>query len=457
MSVAESQEQTVQDQFPVTRETASWAANLQGSDIPQAAYERATHVLLDSFGCAIAGQAEPLVAMLRDELAGEGEGACTLIASGARARLLDAALINGAAAHALDYDDVNRRLHGHPTACIAPAVMALGEMLGSSGHDVLVSFIAGTEVACSLGEMSEEGHYEAGFHATGTLGTFGAAVAAAKLMGLDADTTAIALGIAASQAAGLKANFGTMTKPFHAGKAAMNGLLAARLAARGFTASDTAIEGAHGFAQAEAPGFAPSPIRRETSAPWAVEDMLYKYHAACFLTHSTLDAIRSLRDEHKFTLEDVESAHLRVRSTHQSVCCIAEPDTGLGIKFSIVHLAAMGLDGADTSALDTYSDANATDPRYVAARKRMRLDLVEGMDRSGAEVSIELKDGRTLKGEANVGIPAKDTDEQWRKLSAKFASLADPVIGKERTANLTGLIADLESLSDIGLLMGAAG
>jgi len=457
MSVAEQKDPLSFSPFPVTRETAGWAAYLQDQDIPRAAYERATHVLLDWLGCTIAGQAEPLVVMLRDELSGDGSGACTLIASGAHTRLHDAALINGAAAHALDYDDVNRRLHGHPTACIAPAVMALGEMLGSSGKDVLVSFIAGTEAACALGEMSEEGHYEAGFHATGTMGTFGAGVAAAKLMGLDEHKTAMALGIAASQAAGLKANFGTMTKPFHAGKAAMNGLLAARLAARGFTASDIAIEGAHGFAQAAAPSFEPSPIRPDASAPWAVEQMLYKYHASCFLTHSTLDAIRALYEEHQFTLEDVEAATITIRATHQSVCCIAEPDTGLEIKFSISHLAAMGLDGADTSALDTYSDENANDPRYRQARERIHLDLVEGMDRSGAQVILELKDGRSLKGEANVGVPAKDTDEQWRKLSTKFRSLAEPVIGEVRTENLTSLIAGLEREKDVRALMKAAG
>ncbi len=456
MSVAEARDHTTQNPFPLTRETADWAVGLQDSDIPQSAYERATHVLLDWLGCTIAGQSEPLVAMLRDELAGEGGGDCTLIASGAQARLHDAALINGAAAHALDYDDVNRRLHGHPTACIAPAVMALGEMLGSSGHDVLVSFIAGTEVACSLGEMSEDGHYEMGFHATGTLGTFGAAVAAARLMGLDNDQTAMALGIAASQASGLKANFGTMTKPFHAGKAAMNGLLAARLAARGFTASDTAIEGAHGFAQAEAPGFEPMPIRTEPGAPWAVEQMLYKYHASCLLTHSTLNAIRAMRGEHKFTLEDVETANLRVRSTHASVCCIPEPDTGLEIKFSIIHLAAMGLDGADTGALETYSDANATDLRYVEGRKRIRLDLVDDMDRSCADVSIELKGGRVLQGDANVGLPAKDTAEQWRNLSSKFTSLTEPVIGKERSAMLVAQIADLDREKSVQDLMKAA-
>lgn len=449
MSVAEVREAS--RMFPVTTEAANWIAGLRPEDISGDAYIRARHVLLDWLGCTIAGRREPLSAILLDEFA-QSSGSSTVIAAGRKASLLDAALINGAMAHALDYDDVNRQLHGHPTACVAPATMMLSELLGSSGHETLVAFIAGTEVACSLGGMCEEGHYEAGFHATGTMGTFGAAAVASKLMGLDAEKTANALGIAASQAAGLKANFGTMTKPFHAGKAAMNGLLAARLAARGFTASDEAIEGAHGFAQAESPGFDGGPIRPDPDGRWAVEKMLYKYHAACFLTHSTLNAIRQLREGHGIGLDDIESATLNVRSTHASVCCIPEPATGLEIKFSIQHLAAMGFDGAETGALETYSDENANEPRFVEARRHMHLELTEDMDRSAAVVTATLTDGRNVAAEDNVGIPAKAHGEEWRKLSAKFTSIAVPVIGEkraDRAADLVDTLRDQDSVREL--------
>ncbi|MEM8744502.1 MAG: MmgE/PrpD family protein [Pseudomonadota bacterium] len=457
MSVAEQHDQSQRTPFPVTTDTAEWTATFKAADIPASAYERAKHALLDVIGCAVAGQKEPLTGILCDELLDDAGGPCTVVASGRRARLLDAALINGAMMHALDYDDVNRRLHGHPTTCVAPAVLALAEFLGSNGQDTLTAFIIGTEVACALGEMCDEGHYEAGFHATGTMGTFGAAAACARLMGLDPATTANALGLAASQASGLKANFGTMTKPFHAGKAAMNGLLAARLAARGFTASDRAMAGANGFAQAEAPGFNDGPLRADTDAPFAVEQMLFKYHAACYLTHSTLNAIRDLRDTHGVTLDDVEKASLRIRPTHLSVCCIPEPDTGLEVKFSIAHLAAMGLDGADTAALDIYSDANATDPRYVEARRRMKLDADTEIDRLKAEVTLHLKDGRTLTAGDDVGVPSADSEEQWRRLSEKFVSLANPVIGADRAAAAVEQIASLERDADLGALMKAVG
>ena len=161
-------------------------------------------------------------------------------------------------------------MHGHPTVPVAAAVLALGEALGSNGRDVLTAFIAGYEVECRLGDMCGDEHYEHGFHATGTMGAFGAAAGAANLLKLDDERTAMALGIAASEAAGLKVNFGTMTKPLHAGKAAQNGLVAARIAARGFTARADAIEAPQGFARTQAPGFKAAPVRPDPKAPLAV-------------------------------------------------------------------------------------------------------------------------------------------------------------------------------------------
>ncbi len=444
--------------FPVTTQAGDWVANLDADDIPARAYDFARHAILDCIGCAIAGQGEPAMEIMREEFAGNASaGASTLIASGRSTSLHNAALINGTAAHALDYDDVHFRLHGHPTTCIAPATLALGEFLGASGRDILTAFIIGTEVGCALGEMCDDGHYEAGFHATGTMGTFGAAAACARLMGLDGAATTHALSIAASQASGLKVNFGTMTKPYHAGKAAMNGLMAARLAARGFTASDRSIEGPQGFAQAQVPSFKAGPIRRDDTSAYAVEEMLYKYHAACYLTHSTLNAIQALRKKHEFSLDDVEVATLKVRSTHTSVCCIAQPASGLEIKFSIQHLAAMALDGVDTGSLGTYCTRNAIDEHYIKARDRVVLDLSENMARTAAIVTLKLTDGRVLSSEADVGMPESDADLQWKRLTGKFDALVIPVLGSRKTAELIALVETLDNVSDIAVLMKEAG
>ena len=439
-----------------TRDLARWSSALAASQVPDSATTWAKHALLDWFGVTIAGSREDLAPLLLEEFGGT-DGPGTLVALNARAKAHDAALINGTLSHALDYDDVNADMGGHPTAPVAAAALALGEALGKSGRDVLLAFIAGYEVECQIGAMAGQSHYQKGFHATGTFGTFGATAAAARLMGLDAQQTAIALGIAASEAAGLKYNFGTMTKPLHVGKAAMNGVIAARLAARGFTARDDAIEGPQGFAYTQVPEFTPRAIRPDAAAPFEVEANLFKYHAACYLTHSTIEAIRDLKRRHNIGLGDVEKITLKVDPGHLKVCDIPEPKTGLEIKFSIRHLAAMALGGEDTAALGTYSDEMANRSIYREGSRRVTLDTIPlpQEHRHGAAVAIVLKDGRELLAETNVGIPASDVAAQGEKLRAKFHSLAEPVIGRARTGEALRLIERFETLDSLKPLMTA--
>lgn len=445
-----------QTELAPTRDLARWSSALAAAQVPNSATTWAKHALLDWFGVTIAGSREDLAPLLLEEFGGS-DGPVTLVALNARAKAHDAALINGTLSHALDYDDVNADMGGHPTAPVAAAALALGEALGKSGRDVLLAFIAGYEVECQIGAMAGQSHYQKGFHATGTFGTFGATAAAARLVGLDAQKTAIALGIAASEAAGLKYNFGTMTKPLHVGKAAMNGVIAARLAARGFTARDDAIEGPQGFAYTQVPEFTPRAIRPDAAAPFEVEANLFKYHAACYLTHSTIEAIRDLKRRHNIGLGDVEKITLKVDPGHLKVCDIPEPKTGLEIKFSIRHLAAMALGGEDTAALGTYSDEMANRPVYREGSRRVTLDTkpLPQEHRHGAAVAIVLKDGRELLAETNVGVPASDVAAQGEKLRAKFHSLAEPVIGRARTGEALRLIERFESLDSLKPLMTA--
>lgn len=449
---------TTMSEADVTKNLAAWTAGYTSKAVTPMADTWARHALLDWFACTIAGAKEPLSDIIATEFAStDKNGKATLIARNAKAAPHDAALVNGAISHALDYDDVNQLMHGHPSVPVAAAVLAAGEAMGANGRDVLTAFIAGYEVECRLGEMSGDGHYEHGFHATGTFGTFGAAAGVAHLMRLDAEKTAMALGIAASQASGLKINFGTMTKPLHAGKAAMNGLMSARLAAREFTARDNAIEAPQGFAATQAPGFKAKAMRPDASASMAVEENLFKYHAACYLTHSSIEAIRDLKRRHNIGADDMRAMILHVDPGHKKVCDIAVPKSGLEIKFSIRHLAGMALDGADTAALGTYSDENALNARYSDIRERVRLDPVPltGRARHGANVTIELKDGRTIKAEHNVGIPAKDVAEQERKLVNKFHSLAEPVLGRAKTKTALEAIMRFETLPSLKPLMDA--
>src|SRR5438477_3405875 len=290
----------------LTRTLAARANAVTYEALPDAVRALARQCVLDYSGVALAGADDPLVAILLDELA-EAGGAPQASIIGHKVRLpaLSAALVNGAVGHALDYDDVNLAMPGHPSVAILPGLIALAEQRRSSGREVIAAFVAGYETTCRIGMALRPGHYDRGFHATGTVGCFGAAAACAHLLGLDADATAQALGIAGTQAAGLKSQFGTMCKPFHAGKAAQNGLLAARLAARGFSSRPDLVECEQGFALTHGPGFRPEAALTAPPNGFHIFANLFKYHAACYLTHGPIECARSLREQHGVTPDQV--------------------------------------------------------------------------------------------------------------------------------------------------------
>ncbi len=436
-----------------THGLADWIANSSGADFSPAARQRARHALLDWFGVTIAGAEEPLVDILIDELDVQNEGPCSIVGRNLKTGRLDAALINGAASHALDYDDVNKRIHGHPTVVVAPAAIALAECENLSLDDVINGIIVGTEAACLIGQMAGHGHYTLGYHATGTMGTFGAAACVANLMNLDAAQTRHALGIAGSQASGLKANFGTMTKPFHAGKAAMHGVLSARLAARGFTANEDILEARVGTADVMMPGFVAGLTQPNPEGYFAVEQNLFKYHASCYLTHASIEVIRKIRAEHNIALADLKRMTLKVDEGHFSVCDIPDPQTGLEIKFSIRQCAVLALAGVDTGALETYCDENALNPEFAAARSRVQIEAIEIDDNMAAEVVIELNDGRTFNGFFNAGIADSDANGQEQKLLAKFHSLCVPRIGEDDSQKLATLLTASDNSADFASIM----
>ncbi|MBU2534038.1 MAG: MmgE/PrpD family protein [Alphaproteobacteria bacterium] len=443
-----------EDSPQVTREISEWTARFANRDVTPSARTWATHTLLDWAGVTVAGAREPLAQILTTQYA-EDDGPCTVIATGKRARAHDAAMLNGSAGHALDYDDVNASLHGHPSVPVAPVVLALGETLGATGEDVIRAFIAGYEVECAIGSMAGDEHYNNGFHATGTMGTFGAAAAAANLMGLNAEQTMNALGIAATQASGIKSMFGTMTKPFHAGKAAMNGLIAAQIAAKGFTAGKDAIECQQGFMDVAAPGFQARSFSAGGNVPMEVEKNLFKYHASCYLTHSTIEAVAAIRRQHEIDLDDLKELKIFMAPASRKVCDIPDPDSGLEIKFSIRHLAAMALDGVNTAALESYTDETAKADKYAKARQKITIVEKELSGRHAGAVSIETTDGRTMVGEVDVGRPATDVEEQWRKLEHKARTIMRPGVGDERTDEIVEAIASLADAPSIDRLMAA--
>ncbi len=428
----------------LTARLAADAAACRFADLPHDVVFLAKQCFLDWIAVTIAGADEPLTKILLDEMVEQGGAphATVIGHAGIRLPTLSAALVNGSCSHALDYDDVHLKVLGHPSVPVFPALLALAEKEDATGEAFIAAFVAGFEAECRIGAAVAPSHYAKGWHATGTVGAFGAAAACANLLGLDAERAAHALGIAATQAAGLKSMFGTMCKPLHAGKAAQNGLLAATLARRGFTSRTDALECEQGFADTQSTTFRPAAAAAEPGA-FDIRDVLFKYHAACYLTHSAIEAMARARDQHGLSPEAVEAVTIRVPEASLRVCNIQEPATGLETKFSLRHTVAYALAGADTAAMGTYSDANARAPGLVAARGRIRVQPDDSVADTAAVIEIALRDGTTHTAEADVGVPMQDLDRQWDRLAAKFISLVAPIRGDEPAERIVEAVAGL--------------
>jgi len=279
-----------------------------------------------------------------------------------------------------------------------------------------------------------------------------APAACAHLLRLDAAATATALGIAGTQAAGLKSMFGTMCKPLHAGKAAYHGLLAAKLAQRGFTSRDDVLECAQGFAATHSPDFNPEKAFAEPKRDWHIFENLFKYHAACYLTHGPIEAARTLRAEHGLAPEQVLRVSLRIDRATDRVCNIAARRTGLEAKFSLRLTTAMALAGVETEALGSYSETNAADPRLVGLRDKVTLDFQSGWPHTLAEIELEGVDGTRITARHDAGIPASDIPRQGERLERKFGALVEPILGA-RSSEIVGLVHRLDALDDVCGLM----
>jgi 2-methylcitrate dehydratase PrpD len=412
--------------------------------------------VLDWFGCAIAGAREPLSEILVGEMGAAGErGEATLAGRCERTSVLNAALINGAMSHALDFDDTHTLMSGHPSVPVVPAVLALAERDDRDGASFLAAVVAGIETESRLGAIMNPQHYALGFHATGTLGTFGAAAACAHLLGLDADRWAHTLGLAGTQAAGLKSGFGTMAKPLHAGRAAQNGLFSALAARGGFVANPEVIETAQGFAATHG---MPEPDGDRLSAlagQFLICDTLFKYHASCYLTHAPIEAALKLRGE-GLRAGDVESVEIRGSAGCIGVCDIAEPRTGLEGKFSLRATVAMALLGDDTADTAAFNDARLASADFLAMRDRVSFVTVSGRVPTQAAVVVRTTNGMELSADADVGQPAKDLDRQWELLSAKFFGLAAPIIGNEQASRLHAAIDRMEGVPSMREVMALA-
>ncbi|MEM7020787.1 MAG: MmgE/PrpD family protein [Pseudomonadota bacterium] len=395
-------------------------------DIPSDVIQIAEQCILDCIACAVAGSQEPLSEILRDELAGQ-TGDASIIGSDLRAPATIAALINGAASHALDFDDTSIAMGGHASVPVLPAVLATAEAYGATGAEVLAAFVVGVEVESRLGSIIGGKHYNAGWHVTSSIGVLGAAAAVSRLLKLNTEQFGRALGLAASQSSGLKANFGTMTKPFHAGHAAERGLLSARLALRGFTANPESFAGKQGLVEAAAQGGEHLDRFEGLTGQWLTRQMLFKYHAACYLTHSAIENVLNLK---KLVIPaQTKALNVTVHPSLLDVCGIPRPSTGLEAKFSITATTAMTMLDFDTTDTATFDDSLFQNDNLQSLIEKVNVETDGKLRSTQSKIVIESESGEAHDAFYDTGIPATDIEAQGSKLRAKFGGLVRPILG----------------------------
>ena len=432
----------------LTKELANFIINTSSEAIPDEVYEHAKICFLDWLGVAIAGHQEPLAIKLREhaERMGGFEQA-SLIGSGQKKTVEQAALINGAASHALDFDDSIMTMIGHPSVVLFPGTLALAEWRGANGRDFLTAFIIGLQVASTLGECVGKSHYMKGWHATSTLGHVGAAAAAARLLGFDQQQTLYAIGIAATQSSGLKRMFGTMCKPFHAGNAASNAVTAALLAEAGFTSAEDSIEGRLGFLDVMSSDRNDAAFD-QLGKQWCIAEVAQKYHASCHGTHSPIEAALAIFEAEKLSVDDIQSANIVCSDLAVGAAGIFAPQTGLEGKFSINYCVANALLRGNTG-MQAFTDEKVLDPTVKSLYEKISIEKASNLGELEAHMSLTTNSGETYLSTADIITDIPPLSVKTEKIGRKVRDICEPILGVEKTAGLIESIQQIDQLDDI--------
>ena len=442
---------------PVTDALVEFVVTLTPGSVPPTVMEAACLCMVDWLGTAIRGATEPLADALAAVVSATGgERQATLIGRGTRTSALLAALANGAQAHALDFDDTHIPSLLHGSAPVAPVVLALGEWRRTSGADALTAFVAGFEVETRIGRRLGHALAARGWHATGLLGPFGAAMAAGKLLGLTRAQMRHALGIAATQAAGLEQAFGTMCKPLHPGKAAMNGMLAALLAREGFTGPDQTLDAPGGLGETFVGVSDLTPILSGLGHQFEVMENSIKPYAACLLTHATIDAGRAIRREDAPSPVSIAAVECRVHPLALKVAAKEAPRNGLEAKFSLSFCAALALVRGEAGESE-FSDAAVTEARLHALARRVRAEADETFAENEALMTVRLADGRVLSRHIKAARGTAGNPLSRADVEAKFRRLAATVLADEEVDRLLEALRGLPSLGAVGVVAALAG
>ncbi|MGZ8229468.1 MAG: MmgE/PrpD family protein [Burkholderiales bacterium] len=430
----------------ITRTLAEFVVGHDASRLPPEVRHEAARSFVNWVGCAVGGCRHETVERALAAL-GPFSGAreATVLGRTDRLDIMLAALMNGITSHTFDFDDTHLKTVIHPSGPVASAILALAERQPVAGDVFLHAFVLGVEVECRIGNAVYPDHYNVGWHITGTAGVFGAAAAAGRLLGLNERQMVWALGIAATQASGVREMFGTMCKPFHPGNAARNGLLAALLAQRDFTSSAQALEAKRGFGNVLSTKFTPQEITGRLGETWEISLNTYKPFACGIVIHPIIDACIRLRGAHGLKAEDIESIDAKVHPLVLELTGKKTPQAGLEGKFSVYHSAAVAIiHGAAGEA--EYSDACVRDPRVTALRDRVNAVVDKGLHEDQARVAIRLKGGKTVDVFVEHAIGSLERPMSDADLEAKFFGLAGGVLPDSQVKRLLGLCWDIGKL-----------
>jgi 2-methylcitrate dehydratase PrpD len=432
-----------------TSRLASFIVNTDADRIPQTAYEHAKVAFMDWLAVTFAGKDDPLVKILIDyaDLVGGNEQA-TIIGHHMKKDVANASLINGSASHTLDYDDTLVSFLGHPSVTIFPSLLALSEWKGKTGREFLAAYLIGLQAGGTVGACASLDHYLAGWHATSTLGHLASAAACARLLGLSERQAVYALGIGGTQSSGLKRVFGTMCKPFHAGRSSQAGLMAALLAQRDFTSAQDILEGPQGFFEA-LKGKVNEDIVGLLGLGWDVVNLSQKYHASCHATHSPMEAALAVVTGEKIALDAVQSITVHASTLSLQAAGRNEPMTGLEGKFSIPYCVANALLRGETG-MQAFTDEKVNDPAVRSLMERITVINDPEIKALESLVEVEVNGGKTFKAFSDILQQIPPLQVKQERVAAKFLDLCGPVLGKKRSQALRMSIENLDKVADMG-------
>jgi 2-methylcitrate dehydratase PrpD len=435
-----------------TRQLAHYVVNAQWSDIPGDARHEAVRSVFNWVGCCLGGARHVTTDTALNALAEfSGKQEATVLGRSDRLDIMHAALLNGITSHVLDYDDTHLETIIHPAGPVASAILARGERQDTTGTDFMHAFILGVEVECRIGTAVYPSHYERGFHITGTAGVFGAAAAAGKLLGLNEQQMIWALGIAATQSAGLKEMFGTMCKSFHPGSAGQNGLKAALLAARNFTSSNQGLEAKEGFAFTYSDEQDFSQITDNLGDSFEVVRNTYKPFACGIVTHPIIDGCIQLRNEHNLSAEQIASVSLRVNPLVLKLTGKKTPQTGLESKFSIYHASSAAIIRGSAGPGE-FTDETVLDAQVIALRDRVSATSDDNVSEEEAFVTITLTDGTILQKHVEHAIGSLERPMTTESLQQKFRGQAITALPDAQIERIMSMCWEIESSRNVAEL-----